>query len=214
MPAGIDRFAVDQIQHFFAAGLAPDVPVDKILALGRENYDDGDPSSSTWPSWACGWPSGPTAWPSCTASCPAGCSPRLWPGFDQAEVPITSVTNGVHVPTWVDPASPQLARDRFGADADAGRWDQVYNVSDEDVWAMRREMRVSLVDDVRRRLRASWKKRGAADAELAWTDAALDPDILTIGFARRVPTYKRLTLMLREPERLKALLLHPSIRSS
>ena len=55
---------------------------------------------------------------------------------------------------------------------------------------------------------AAWKKRGAADAELAWTDSVLDPDILTIGFARRVPTYKRLTLMLREPERLKALLLH------
>ena len=89
-----------------------------------------------------------------------------------------------------------------------GRWDLAYNVSDEDVWALRREMRVSLVDDVRRRLRAAWKKRGAADAELAWTDSVLDPDILTIGFARRVPTYKRLTLMLREPERLKALLLH------
>ena len=89
-----------------------------------------------------------------------------------------------------------------------GRWDLAYNVSDEDVWALRRELRVSLVEDVRRRLRASWKKRGAADAELAWTDSVLDPDVLTIGFARRVPTYKRLTLMLREPERLKALLLH------
>ena len=54
---------------------------------------------------------------------------------------------------------------------------------------------------------AAWKKRGAADAELAWTDSVLDPDVLTIGFARRVPTYKRLTLMLRDPERLKALLL-------
>jgi len=64
------------------------------------------------------------------------------------------------------------------------------------------------VEDVRRRLRAAWKKRGAADAELAWTDSVLDPDVLTIGFARRVPTYKRLTLMLRDPERLKALLLH------
>ena len=60
-----------------------------------------------------------------------------------------------------------------------------------------------------KRLRASWKKRGAADAELGWTDTVLDPDVLTIGFARRVPTYKRLTLMLRDPARLKALLLHP-----
>jgi starch phosphorylase len=133
----------------------------------------------------------------------------LWPGFDHSEVPITSVTNGVHVPTWVDGRISRLAREQFGTEAEAnGRWDLAYNVSDADVWALRRAMRKALVEDVRRRLRAAWKKRGAADAELGWTDNVLDPDILTIGFARRVPTYKRLTLMLREPARLKALLLH------
>ncbi|MCA4135765.1 DUF3417 domain-containing protein, partial [Arthrobacter sp. M4] len=100
----------------------------------------------------------------------------LWPGFDHNEVPITSVTNGVHVPTWVDPRIGQLARSKFGAEAEAqGRWDLAYNVSDEEVWALRREMRVSLIEDVRKRLRASWKKRGAADAELGWTDSVLDP---------------------------------------
>jgi glucan phosphorylase len=52
-------------------------------------------------------------------------------------------------------------------------------------------------------VRASWLQRGAQQAELGWTDTILDPDVLTIGFARRVPTYKRLTLMLRDPERLK-----------
>ena len=105
--------------------------------------------------------------------------------------------------------SPSSPGNSSAPEAEAnGRWDLAYNVSDADVWALRREMRVSLVDDVRRRLRAAWKKRGAADAELGWTDSVLDPDVLTIGFARRVPTYKRLTLMLREPERLKALLLH------
>ncbi|MCW2832588.1 MAG: glycosyltransferase family 1 protein, partial [Nocardioides sp.] len=70
-------------------------------------------------------------------------------------------------------------------------------------------MRERLVTEVRRRLRESWLQRGATDAELGWTDAAFDPDVLTIGFARRVPSYKRLTLMLRDPARLKALLLHP-----
>ena len=58
-------------------------------------------------------------------------------------------------------------------------------------------------------MRKSWKQRGAAPAELKWIDSALDADVLTIGFARRVPSYKRLTLMLRDPERLKRLLLHP-----
>ena len=67
----------------------------------------------------------------------------------------------------------------------------------------------ALVADARKRLAKSWKKRGAAPAELTWIDSALDPDVLTIGFARRVPSYKRLTLMLRDPERLKRILLHP-----
>ena len=66
-----------------------------------------------------------------------------------------------------------------------------------------------LVQEVRRRVRSSWLKRGAAPAELGWVDDVLDPDVLTIGFARRVPTYKRLTLMLSDKARLKRLLLDP-----
>ena len=61
----------------------------------------------------------------------------------------------------------------------------------------------------RTRLRESWVNRGASEAELGWIDTVLDPDILTIGFARRVPSYKRLTLMLRDQDRLKALLTDP-----
>ena len=63
--------------------------------------------------------------------------------------------------------------------------------------------------EVRRRVREAWLQRGASPLELAWTDAVFDPDVLTVGFARRVPTYKRLTLMLRDHDRLRALLLHP-----
>ena len=65
----------------------------------------------------------------------------------------------------------------------------------------------ALVEDVRARLRRSWLERGASEAELGWIATAFDPEVLTIGFARRVPTYKRLTLMLRDPERLEKLLL-------
>ena len=209
VPAGIDRFEISQIQHFFEAGLAPDVPVAKILDLGREDYADGNPFVFNMAVMGLRLAQRANGVAKLHGVVSRGMFSALWPGFDHSEVPITSVTNGVHVPTWVDPRISALARDQFGAEAEAqGRWDLAYNVSDEDVWALRREMRVSLVEDVRRRLRAAWKKRGAADAELAWTDSVLDPDILTIGFARRVPTYKRLTLMLREPERLKALLLH------
>ena len=209
VPAGIDRFEIAQIHHLFQAGLAPDVPIDRILELGRENYAEGNPSVFNMAVMGLRLAQRANGVAKLHGEVSRGMFSALWPGFDHSEVPITSVTNGVHVPTWVDSRISKLARDQFGSEAEAnGRWDLAYNVSDADVWALRREMRSALVDDVRLRLRAAWKKRGAADAELGWTDKVLDPDILTIGFARRVPTYKRLTLMLREPERLKALLLH------
>ena len=136
----------------------------------------------------------------------------LWPAFDEAEVPITSITNGVHAPTWVAPEVVALAEaqgaDYHGDDTGAF-WAAFDKVPGPDVWRTKRALRERLVDDARRRLRKSWEKRGASPAELGWIDDALDPDVLTIGFARRVPSYKRLTLMLRDPDRLKALLLHP-----
>ncbi len=89
------------------------------------------------------------------------------------------------------------------------RWDAVAEIPDQDIWELRRELREQLVVEVRERLRASWRQRGAGSAELGWIDGVLDPDVLTIGFARRVPSYKRLTLMLRDRDRLMDLLLHP-----
>jgi len=208
--AGIDRFELAQIEHFFRAGLAPGVPVDRILDLGRENYDGGDPGKFNMAVMGLRLAQRANGVAKLHGEVSRGMFAGLWPGFEKSEVPIGSVTNGVHVPTWVDSSIGTLARDAFGPEAESlGRWDLAYNVPDETLWALRRELRGKLVADVRRRLRSSWKKRGAADAELGWTDGVLDPDILTIGFARRVPTYKRLTLMLRDPERLRRILLHP-----
>ncbi len=141
----------------------------------------------------------------------------LWPGFDPEEVPITSVTNGVHAPTWVAPEVYRLGARQIGTQraeealsvGDSDRWDSVADIPDQDIWDLRRSLRELLVLEVRERLRASWRQRGAATAELGWIDGVLDPDVLTIGFARRVPSYKRLTLMLRDRDRLMDLLLHP-----
>lgn len=210
VPAGIDRFERLQVGHFFRAGLAPNVPIDKILALGEENYSGGDPIKFNMAVMGLRLAQRANGVAKLHGVVSRGMFSGLWPGFDTNEVPITSVTNGVHVPTWVDPRIAELALAKFGNGSVRERqWDKVYDVSDAEIWQLRRELRGNLIEDVRRRLRSSWKKRGATDAELAWTDHVLDPDVLTIGFARRVPTYKRLTLMLRDPARLKALLLHP-----
>ncbi|MGO8939818.1 MAG: alpha-glucan family phosphorylase, partial [Mycobacterium sp.] len=134
----------------------------------------------------------------------------LWRGFDRKEVPIGSITNGVHGRTWAAPQWLQLGRELAGSDSsfsDPGVWLRLEQVDAGHLWWIRSQLRALLVEDVRRRLRQSWLERGASDAELGWIATAFDPNVLTIGFARRVPTYKRLTLMLRDPARLERLLL-------
>ena len=91
--------------------------------------------------------------------------------------------------------SPQAA----GAEGD---WDRAATAPAAEIWAARHALRARLVAETRRRLRASWQQRGASEAELTWTDDVLDDNVLTIGFARRVPSYKRLTLMLNDPVQL------------
>ncbi|MGO4383814.1 alpha-glucan family phosphorylase [Specibacter sp. RAF43] len=210
VPAGIDRFPRSMIRHFFAGGLAPGVPVEEILALGAENYEGGDPAVFNMAVMGLRLAQRANGVAKLHGVVSREMFSGLWHGFDHDDVPITSVTNGVHVPTWVDPQLAELATEHFGADVlDGPDWAKIYDIGDAELWALRQRLRAALVTDARHRLRASWKERGAADAQLGWTDSALDPDVLTIGFARRVPTYKRLTLMLRDPARLKALLLHP-----
>jgi starch phosphorylase len=133
----------------------------------------------------------------------------LWPGIEPADVPIVSITNGVHAPTWTDRRMVELAEKRFGSrDTCSVDW-RSDALSDAALWRVRRRMRSRLVSDARRRLTAAWQSENGTSVAPAWLSRVLDPDTLTIGFARRVPTYKRLTLMLRDRDRLKRLLLDP-----
>ncbi|NMO05161.1 glycosyltransferase family 1 protein [Gordonia sp. TBRC 11910] len=194
VPAGIDRFPMGLVRHYLdaddsgASRLLPGLPVDVLCQLGDEAAPDvfnmahlglrlGQRSNGV--------------------SKLHGAVSRkmfgdLWPGFDTAEVPIGSVTNGVHGDTWR-----------------SGRWPADAEQSDAEIWAVRNELRGNLVDEVRRRVYRSGRARGHSEAELSWTRDVFDPRILTIGFARRAATYKRLTLMLRDPDRLRRLLLDP-----
>ena len=212
VPAGIDRFDAELVRLYLGDGQAlPGIPTDRLLALGAESYEGGKDGIFNMAVMGLRLAKRANGVSQLHGEVSREMFDGLWPGFDDTEVPITSITNGVHAPTWVDDKVYALARDFLGGrDVEANdRWDQIGKVPGDHIWATKREMREQLVLEVRRRLRASWLKRGATEAELGWTDSVLDPDVLTIGFARRVPTYKRLTLMLRDPERLKALLNHP-----
>ncbi len=217
VPAGIDRFPRDLVAQYFGGDNASvGVPVDKILALGAEDYDGGDPGVFNMAVMGFRLSQRANGVSQLHGEVSRGMFGGLWPKFDVAERPIASITNGVHAPTWVAPEVFALAREA-GVNPDPGLAadspEKVFQVADEiaaeRIWSTKRILRERLVKDARRRLRSSWLKRGAAPAELTWIDKVLDPDVLTIGFARRVPSYKRLTLMLREPDRLKRILLDP-----
>ena len=91
----------------------------------------------------------------------------LWPGFDDTEVPITSITNGVHGPTWVDRKVFEVARTHADVtDLDTQEsWEAFASVPRDAVWATKRELRLQLVEEARRRTRQSWLERGASPAE-------------------------------------------------
>ncbi|MEB4210632.1 alpha-glucan family phosphorylase [Mycobacterium sp. 94-17] len=225
VPAGIDRFPIEMVRLYFddhqgaaradgagtpseatnAPALLPGVPTARILALGAED----DPTKFNMAHMGLRLAQRANGVSSLHGRVSRSMFNELWPGFDASEVPIGSITNGVHARTWAAPQWLQLGRELAGSDSfsDPGVWLRLKQVDPGHLWWIRSQLRSLLVDDVRRRLRRSWLERGASDAELGWIATAFDPEVLTIGFARRVPTYKRLTLMLRDPRRLEQLLL-------
>ena len=222
--AGIDRFPTELIEKQFG-GTAEDpaLPSKRVLALGAETFPGGDPGVFNMAVMGLRLAQRANGVSRLHGKVSRQMFTGLWPGFDPAEVPIGSVTNGVHAPAWVaaeilelaagqQPPGPGAAEGGLpegGLAADGPPWGLIAAAGPERIWAIRRLLRARLVAEARRRLRASWQQRGASDAELTWIDDALDENVLTIGFARRVPSYKRLTLMLNDPDRLTALLLDP-----
>ncbi|TDW81689.1 starch phosphorylase [Kribbella pratensis] len=209
VPAGIDRFPVELIQqHFSPDVFGPEVPVDRILELGAEDFEGGDPALFNMAIMGLRLAQRANGVSKLHGVVSRGMFAGLWPSFDSIDVPITSITNGVHAPTWVAREVHDLTYANYTADGDSV-FEGLDKTTDAQIWETKRLLRQRFIDDTRSRVRQSWLNRGASEAELGWVDSILDPDVLTIGFARRVPSYKRLTLMLRDPARLKALLLHP-----
>ena len=208
VPAGIDRFPMDLIaQHFGGDNAAAGVPVDRVQELGAESFEGGDPAVFNMAVMGLRLAQRANGVSLLHGEVSRGMFSGLWPGFDSDDVPITSITNGVHAPTWVARQVIELAHGASVEDPEG--WAAIAETPDDQLWSIKRALRAELVEMARTRLRESWVNRGSTEAELGWIDSVLDPDVLTIGFARRVPSYKRLTLMLRDPARLKALLTDP-----
>lgn len=136
---------------------------------------------------------------------------NIWPGVPDTEVPIHHVTNGVHVRTWLS-ADINFVLDRYLSHkwmtdpTDHSVWNGVMQIPDEELWRAHERCRERLVGWSRKRLREQFLSRGGSYDELAAADEVLDPEALTIGFARRFASYKRGALLLRDPDRLIRLL--------
>lgn len=209
VPAGIDRFGLNRVRDQFDG--FGDLPIDRVLDLGRETYEGGDPG--VYNMALLGFRAGQRA--NGVSELHGEVSREmfrgLWPGFASAEVPIGSVTNGVHHLTWIHPELLQLMRPRVGDRGpqvhDGLDWTALDRVDDQTLWSAKRHMRTAMIEMARTRLAASYASRGLSSD---WVSDALDPNVLTLGFARRGASYKRLTLMLTDPERLKKLLNDPA----
>jgi starch phosphorylase len=212
VPAGNDTYPADQVRHAIG-GLADRLalPQEEIIALGRT-----DPSNHDEPF-------GVTQAALRMSTAANGVSERhgavsrgmwrtLWPELSgEEEVPIGHVTNGVHVPTWIGRPMRELLDRHLPQDwcrnaADPAVWAGVDEIPDEELWRVRSLQRTELVEYVRRRSTADRLLRSDAPEYVKAASEAFDPDTLTLGFARRVATYKRLELLVRDRDFILGLL--------
>lgn len=207
VPAGNDRFPPDLIQAYFEdyakrLGLAFKV----LLALGREDPRN-DSEHFCMPVLALKLSRFNNGVSKLHGVVSRGMWNRVWNQYPVEDVPIGAITNGVHVPTWVSQDMAALYDRYFGAnwreDPDTGRvFAQTHLISDAELWRTHERLRERLVGFVRERLREQLLARGAKRKELQAAEEVLDPQTLTIGFARRFATYKRANLLLSDRERL------------
>ncbi len=211
VPAGNDVFAPQMVEHYLSSFL-PTLKIDKneFLGLGRQNPRDQNESFCM------------TVLAIRLANVTNGVSKLhgsvsrkmwkgIWPALPEAEIPITSITNGVHTRSWVSPDMMQLYDRYLGIQweerpADHSVWKRADHIPDAELWRTHERRRERLVAFARARLKAQLKNRGAPPGEIARADEVLDPEALTIGFARRSAGYKRSTLIFRDLERLNALI--------
>lgn len=135
----------------------------------------------------------------------------LWPERSIDDVPIGHVTNGIHVPTWTAPAARALLAEHLGAEWESRLDDpelpaRLDAIPDADLWELRNQLRRRLIAAVRAHARGTRARNNEDEGFIAAADALLDPDVLTIGFARRMATYKRLSLIVHDPGRLVRLI--------
>lgn len=213
VPAGNDAFGFDLIDRFFSDYWPK-------LDLDREHFLDLGRYESPW-----GHQFGMTVLALRTSGRANGVSKLhgevarhmwapLWPGITEPEVPIEHVTNGVHTESWIHPALAELLdryldsdwRDRLD---DPALWEGASGIPGAELWAQHDMAKTEMLELVRERLARQLSRELAGPAAVEQAAHLLDPEALTLGFARRFAIYKRATLIFRDQERLRRILDDP-----
>ena len=207
VPAGHDRFSEDLMRRYFSD--VPQwlgVPWERFFALGGVEDDRREFNMTYLALGFAGFANG-------VSQLHGEVSRRLlrayWPRLLEGEVPVRSITNGVHLPTWTDPEVQRIvgARDRAVSAQDFER--AARSIDERALWSVKQSAKQRMLEVIRARLEESFFERGDSPSTLSRMLAGLRTDCLWLGFARRFAPYKRAQLILRDPARLKALLHDP-----
>jgi len=214
VPAGIDLFPPDLVHHYFSSQYHElGLNREEFLRLGqRTPHDAGQPLSMA--ILAIRLAASTNGVSALHGRVARRMWQDLWPQTPIEEVPITSITNGIHPRSWISSDMAGLLSRYLGPHwierpDDHNVWKRVDRIPDEELWRTHERRRERLVAVARERMRRQLERRGAAPKEVTDASEALHPDALTIGFARRFATYKRASLLFSDPERLVKILNQP-----
>ncbi|KPL20391.1 MAG: alpha-glucan phosphorylase [Phycisphaerae bacterium SM1_79] len=212
--AGLDEFRVELMDKYFG-GYFPKLGINRrrFLELGRILPDD-DSEPFKMPVLALRLSSYANGVSRLHGRISRGIWGSLWPGVPLEEVPIVSITNGIHIKNWLSDEMDSLYERYLGPNwadeaMDKPLWQAVEQIPDEEFWRIHQRCKEQLIAFARNRLKAQMQRRGTYHTELNHAEEVLDPEALTIGFARRFASYKRGNLLLKDPNRLMKLLSDP-----
>ena len=210
VPAGHDAFPFHLVEkHLAGCWGTLGQHRDRVMALGA--YDNGNGPQFNMTALAIRSSGSTNAVSQLHGEVTRAMFAPMWPDLPEAARPVTAVTNGVHVPTWISAELSSLFCSYLGADwfdrhDDPGLWDGVLAIPDEELWRVRSSLRRYLFAFVRERARNRWMVEHVGIPRVVAAGTLLDPDVLTLGFARRFTGYKRPELAFHDPERLESIL--------
>jgi glycogen phosphorylase len=209
VPAGNDSFSREMMKKYFGRFATElNIPFDELFTFGQTRVNPNDPFSMTILALRLSRHANGVS--KLHGEVTRSLWKDVWTGVPVHEVPITSITNGVHTKTWMAPEFSALYQKHLGGWeerlTEPDFWRGVIDIPDTQLWETHQKLKLRLIEFVREWERRRRQRLGESPEAIRNANQILDPEILTVGFARRFATYKRATLLFSDKERLKRLL--------